>query len=805
MIINFLQTRNPPILPSLHQQPHIKAPARNGKDNSFADDLNALRGFGIKNDETLGQLLFSFFRFYGHEFDYDKSVISVRNGKQISKEQKGWNGTGESREICVEEPFNTSRNLANTADEFTVRGLHLELRRAFDLVSEVKLDECCEQYIWPEEDRPQGRRAEKAPAKPVIIRSASQSQSYRGGGRGRGGRQHNHSNRNGNGNRRASAGTFDQHLGYLPGGLPLSSAQDTWLQQQAQAQLSNDLYQTYTALQQQENSLRMQLFNQSQAYLQAQNQPYGQAQTRSVGGTVSQQATDRNRSNSTFDRPPLSAPTPEMMYYYPLHANPASIYGYPGSNTNPSSPSMSSAQPELRRSVHRSSVTNGSNGQSNSAMRSHSQPAAVTRAGPSPLALQPNGMPNTGLGIYQNYRQVNGHPIPNFIADESSEPGYDTSSDIITHAPSEEIIASRKYAGYYLGAAPQTQVRRQPMAPLAIPSFGDIQQSRRRQSTDHLPPSVAATLSRMQQNSRSPSPLGNDRSGFGDTAPAPLTSVSSQQGVSSSNLRALNNQIPLVVNGSTPAPISIPHWRASVSVGSEDRSVDTDLSHSSGTGSIQSMEEDLPGQLTPRDFRSENRLEPVTNDSLSSMTEAFPAFTSPPVVNGNSAYSFNNSNGPMLAEQINTAPRLSPNTQNRLAFQVQNGGMSPLDIGIGQSEGRDDLRHLSPVLETRTPSPTANRKFEPGLDRKSSINSVVRKDEKSESSKTPSKLGLTNGNQIKQAAVNPKVNGHTRASKSEGGNAGTWQKIASSKKKGIAKAQPLGEILPIDESERKGG
>jgi len=410
-------------------------------------------------------------------------------------------------------------------------------------------------------------------------------------------------------------------------------------------------------------------------------------------------------------------------------------------------------------------------------------------------------MPNTGLGIYQNYRHVNGHPIPNFIADENSEPGYEASSDVVTTIPPDKIVTPRKYAGYYLGTAPPPSQVRRPMAPLAIPSFGDMQQNRRRQSTDHLPPSVAATLNRMQQNSRSPSPLGNDRSGFGEANSAPLTAASSQQGISSSNLRALNSQIPPVVNGSIPIPISIPQWRASVSVGSEDRSVDTDISQSSGTGSTPSVDEDCSGQLTPR----EHRIEPpvVVNGSTSGRAEVFPALASPAIVNGASAHSLNSPNGLALAEQVNGVPRLSPNARSRMVH----GGMSPLDIGLSQHEGREDLqRHLSPVLETQTPSPTANRKFEPGVDRKSSVISVVMKDEKAESSKPPSKLGPINGNQLKQTTAQQKAaNGHTRGAKSEGSPIKTWQKVQAPKKKGAVQPATQIETPPANESERMGG
>ena len=71
----------------------MKLPPKNGVESQFADDLDALSGFGKKNKETLGELLFQFFRFYGHDFDYDKWVVSVRNGKHISKVEKGWHVT----------------------------------------------------------------------------------------------------------------------------------------------------------------------------------------------------------------------------------------------------------------------------------------------------------------------------------------------------------------------------------------------------------------------------------------------------------------------------------------------------------------------------------------------------------------------------------------------------------------------------------------------------------------------------------------------------------------------------------------
>ena len=207
MIIFFLQTRNPPILPALHQRPHNKLPPKNGVESAFADDLDALAGFGSNNKETLGELLFQFFRFYGHDFDLDNGVVSVRHGRQLTKAEKKWN-TGFGNRLCVEEPFNVGRNLGNTADDISFRGVHIELRRAFDLISEGKLEECCEQYVFPPEEKQTNTFQRPAQKPKPILRSSSQSS--RGGGRGgghRGGRHNQHS-RNGNSNRRASSGAF---------------------------------------------------------------------------------------------------------------------------------------------------------------------------------------------------------------------------------------------------------------------------------------------------------------------------------------------------------------------------------------------------------------------------------------------------------------------------------------------------------------------------------------------------------------------------------------------------------------------
>ncbi|KAI9094438.1 hypothetical protein DFS34DRAFT_567072, partial [Phlyctochytrium arcticum] len=158
MVINFLQMRNPPILPCLHEMyfdqlkrdPHtVKPVIVDGVDCSFFEAVEELKGFGERNTETLAALLFGFFRRYAVEFDYSNHVISVRHGCYMTKEEKGWNVDIERmcRFLCVEEPFNPQRNLANSADAVSVTGLRREFDRALSaLLQGLGLEAACDLY-----------------------------------------------------------------------------------------------------------------------------------------------------------------------------------------------------------------------------------------------------------------------------------------------------------------------------------------------------------------------------------------------------------------------------------------------------------------------------------------------------------------------------------------------------------------------------------------------------------------------------------------------------------------------------------
>jgi hypothetical protein len=152
LVLHFLQTRPVPILPSLQADYEGERAIVEGVDISFNRDVQALHNFGQANKETLGQLLFRFFKHYALEFDYARDVVSVRTGKTLTKTQKGWDVI-DGRIVnffCVEEPFVNSRNLGNSADKISVDGLRQEFMRGLLILARKgDLDSLCEPYVKP--------------------------------------------------------------------------------------------------------------------------------------------------------------------------------------------------------------------------------------------------------------------------------------------------------------------------------------------------------------------------------------------------------------------------------------------------------------------------------------------------------------------------------------------------------------------------------------------------------------------------------------------------------------------------------
>jgi hypothetical protein len=185
-------------------------------------------------------------------------------------------------------------------------------------------------------------------------------------------------------------------------------------------------------------------------------------------------------------------------------------------------------------------------------------------------------------------------------------------------------------------------------------------------------------------------------------------------------------------------------------------------------------------------------------------------------------------------ENLNGLSRVPQNGRSRVISRQQQNGIAPLDLATGEFMVNQDLQHLSPVYENRTPSPTFMRKFDQPFVRNEKstagfTKSAVAKDlpsslppkpatQKSNLSKTPPLNGsAAKEGSVSSPATNPRThvvtreNGHGRGARNEGDHPNGWQKPKSKKKAGVAdlKTAAAGysqvEQLPKNDADRKGG
>ncbi|MCJ1270232.1 hypothetical protein MMC22_010128 [Lobaria immixta] len=828
MILNFLQTRNPPVLPCLHQQPQRLMDSE-GRPSSFADDITALRGSGKNNKETLGELLFHFFRRYGHELDYEKNVLSVREGRLISKEGKKWNLMQNNR-LCVEEPFNTERNLGNTADDISFRGVHLELRRAFDLISEAKLEECIKQYEFPAVEE---KFWEKPPPRPVPVlsRSRSQSQSGRGGKGGygtRGGKSASTQHRAVQTRRASSAAAMNKFVGLQAGTRSISS-QDHALQAQfQQLHLHEQLFNEFQFLQAQENELRV---RQAQAQLHA----HAQAQSSNSTPALAQQTRgDVFTRSATINQASLSAPLRSGSFAYPLAYPPGHGTPHQSVHTNPPSPSMMPVQPELRRRVHRSSATDSD---PNLSLRSHSQPARPIPIGFTVQNLQALPINANGLMQYQQLRQQHQQQFYNTLdlnQGQQRPPDHSRRRPMAADLSYEENMP-KEYIGYYhLHDSPPPRPYREESVNARMPNYNDLPYRYR-----GIPPGISRLINPSRSPSPSPSMPLRDRSysvrSASSAPPGPVPHERMQNSHSNSTHRSSG---PIIVDGSggwglhethpVTEPTSYSKSISEVTLASEDQGYDTSVtapsSQAQGQGHHDSFSREttqpynhahpVPEHRRIGDTSRNSIIEPILRRATSQSSEA----TTSQVTGKRSEYA---TNGHGLGIEFERAMRRPPTDPERLPPQ------EPAQHGHSASKGdvKSDvpaLRYdfspktvplLSPVREVRTPSPTANRKEDifiqghyPGRFLRTPMHLVEippfsnRSNGKQEHSESP--VQKPNG-KLANFAESPQT---TQQSLTNG-----WQQPSKKGKKTKSKSQsqmPVlmpGELFPVSEAERKGG
>lgn len=807
MILSFLQRRDPPILPSLQKTSRGRQGCENGEDSKFVDDVEALKGFSDANEETLGDLLFLFFRHYGYEFDFAKYVISVREGALLSRAEKGWdpsnyqNKEAQNR-LCVEEPFTVNRNLGNSADDYAWTGIHAEIRRAFELLANgAQLERCCEQFEFPlEEAKPLFQRPTPKP-KPTLTRSASQSgrsNGEQGSGRSKKGGNRNQSTQR-SGNRRASSGaSFSNQR--VPLGFqspPMGGSPADYFA--VKGDLHNQLYQHYQFLQAQQDVLRSQLARQQEQ----QQSGHIQSSVRSADASGSphhhRAYTNGLPSLRYPDLPPMTAPlfpVPSLYQYAARYPPPPQMsQARPrdgGTSTNPSSPSMTSAVPALQRQVHRNTVQEGAT----SSVRSQSQPG---RSLPSRLMMQQQMLPAYDpAGVFSTHYS-NGRPPPQLpqILPQGQlgmNMSYSPLSSSYSSSQSMDCATPKEYVGYYVGQSPmlgpQYANSNQPqMAPMTLQN--PPAQRPRRVTPDLMPPRMNG-----RHTSRSPSPLGRWRSLSNtarslavqsDVLESPLEYQQPVVRASEADIALPNFGGPLIVNGSTNAS-------------NQKRAERINGELSSGLDDVASsaFEDDL------HRIRS-LPLRPNPNTSLVERTTANHTTSSPVTLSSSSMKP-----APKLDIPSNCTP---PHINGKLDhIQLES---TPISAPL-----------LSPVAELRTPSPTHSNTYDRESPRMNGISKTTR-------IATAKPLNFDeNVRPISPTAVRHERNGSapnlTTTTKlatspphlaptpivsqaaNQDVNSNPWQQATrkghkKSKSIASAKLSPQGQPLPANEAERKGG
>ncbi|XP_039845596.1 UTP:RNA uridylyltransferase 1-like isoform X2 [Panicum virgatum] len=132
MCINFLQLREPKILPCLQAMEQTYTMTVDDAECAYFDEVHQLQDFGAENKESIAELLWAFFHYWAFHHDYRHAVISVRIGSIISKQEKNWTTrVGNDRHLmCIEDPFEIGHDLGRVVDRQTIRILKEEFERA---------------------------------------------------------------------------------------------------------------------------------------------------------------------------------------------------------------------------------------------------------------------------------------------------------------------------------------------------------------------------------------------------------------------------------------------------------------------------------------------------------------------------------------------------------------------------------------------------------------------------------------------------------------------------------------------------
>ncbi|KAJ3197234.1 hypothetical protein HDU82_001520, partial [Entophlyctis luteolus] len=118
----------------------------------FYENVHALRQiWSSENNESIGELVVAFFKYYSAEFPYVHGIACVRTGSVVPKEDKGWTkdkqqelnrSSGATKDrywLC--DPFETTNNVGRPVDKETLFEVRGEFIRASKILCAGGSDE----------------------------------------------------------------------------------------------------------------------------------------------------------------------------------------------------------------------------------------------------------------------------------------------------------------------------------------------------------------------------------------------------------------------------------------------------------------------------------------------------------------------------------------------------------------------------------------------------------------------------------------------------------------------------------------
>ncbi|KAG0257348.1 hypothetical protein DFQ27_005180 [Actinomortierella ambigua] len=154
LVIHVLQVRG--VLPNL-QRITVDNSGRipfwdcQGFNRYFFEDVSELDNHWRPTEESrrqsVGELLYEFFRYFVNEFRYATQVVSIRKGGLLTKDEKEWSkeflqaenrphtGVRSRYLFCIEDPFEVDHNVARTVDRYTLFTIRGEFMRATKVLS----------------------------------------------------------------------------------------------------------------------------------------------------------------------------------------------------------------------------------------------------------------------------------------------------------------------------------------------------------------------------------------------------------------------------------------------------------------------------------------------------------------------------------------------------------------------------------------------------------------------------------------------------------------------------------------------